>query len=417
MTIRASHPSRGLAAPHPRRSYRPLLALVLATSAAPSASLAAITLFAHSQLHASDVMVTVYFVAVALANAVVVLATGRRSDRAGGRRVLTLLSLGWLTVGYALLSGVRSYGALLAVGAVFLGVHSVTNAQLLAYGRDLLRDEEREADSVVVIGSIRMTFSIGSFTGFGLGGLGIALLGYRGTFLATATVFLGCVGLAEHVFRRYGHPTPPAEPSPRAGPVPRRSARRLVGFLVIMVLFSSGRVMQLSQLPLVVHDVLRAPPEFVGVLFAIPPMSEIVLMPMVARAAIRWGRGGVFLLGGAACTLYYGGLVVAATLWQLGLLQLCYAVFGACGIMVGIDLAQRLAPERAGMATSSFLSQENLATVNGSLVALAASAYLGPRTGFVVPAASCLVALILATVLFRRHRDAFDLRPMRGVRP
>lgn len=118
----------------------------------------------------------------------------------------------------------------------------------------------------------------------------------------------------------------------------------------------------------------------------------------------------MFLAGAAAIVVYYGGLVFVTTPWQLMLLQVSYAVFGAATIMVGIDLAQSLMAGRTGMATSIYLSHENIAVVHGSVVATVSVAALGHQSGFAVPGALCLVALALTVGLFARYPRQFDLR-------
>jgi MFS transporter, SET family, sugar efflux transporter len=62
---------------------RPLMALMLVSSMASFAALGALSLFARDELGASDTMVTVTFVVVALAGTAVMLVTGQVSDRRG----------------------------------------------------------------------------------------------------------------------------------------------------------------------------------------------------------------------------------------------------------------------------------------------------------------------------------------------
>ncbi|GAA4574640.1 sugar efflux transporter [Micromonospora coerulea] len=399
--------------------YRPLMALMLVSSTASFAALGVLSLFAREELGASDTMVTANFVVIALASMVVMLATGHLSDGGGVRRVIIPASLAWLGVGYVLLASVRSYPAMLAVGVVFFCAVGVPNAQLMAYARDLVERRDDPATSTSVIAMMRIVLSIGSFTGFGIGGLGLAHLGARSLFQVVAVACLACLALSWYLLRE-GHAVAAAAPHPvtdentddRDG-VPTRTAggrRLLLTLAVVMVLFSSGRIMLLSQLPILMRVSLHTPLELTGFALALPPLCELVLMPAMAFAALRWGRGRVFLVGGAASVGYYGGLVVVTTPGQLMLLQVVYAVFGAATIMVGIDLAQRLMLGRAGAATSIYLSHENLATVNGSLVATASVAALGHQVGFLVPATLCLVALALATWTFAQHPEAFDLR-------
>ncbi|WP_141714986.1 MFS transporter [Micromonospora rhizosphaerae] len=408
--------------------YRPLMMLMLVSSTASFAALGALSLFARDELGASDTMVTVNFVVVALASMAVMLATGHVSDRGGVRRVIIPASLAWLGIGYAILASVRSYPAMLAVGVVFFCAVGVPNAQLMAYARDLVERRDGTATSTAVIAMMRIVLSIGSFTGFGIGGLGLAYLGARPLFRVVAVVCLGCLALSWYLLRGRGA-VATAEPQPlmdenndgRHG-VRERTAggqRLLLILVVVMVLFSSGRVMVLSQLPILMTVSLHGPLQLTGFALALPPLCELVLMPTMAFAAVRWGRGKVFLVGAAASVVYYGGLVVVTTPGLLMLLQVVYAVFGAATVIAGIDLAQRLMAGRAGMATSIYLSHENVATINGSLVAMVSVATLGHQIGFLVPAALCLVAFAFSTWAFARHPDTFDLRrrPPSGQRP
>jgi SET family sugar efflux transporter-like MFS transporter len=398
--------------------YRPLMALVLLSSTASFAALGVLSLFARDELGATDTMVTIIFVAIALASMIAMLATGHLSDRGRVRRILIPASLTWIAIGYWMLSGVHSYAAMLAVGVIFFCATGVPNAQLLAHARDLVGRRDDIAASIGVIALIRIALAVGSFLGFGSGGLGLAYLGARSVFRIVAVVCLGCLALWWYVLRR-GDTGPvvvrrtavddSVPDSGRARPT-GTAPRLLLVFAVVMVLFVSGRVLWLSQLPILMRASLHAPLQLVGLALGLPSVCELVLLPAVAWAALRWGRGRVFLVGGAASVIYYGGLLVVAAPWQLLLLQVVYAVFAAATVMVGIDLAQGLMMGRAGTATSVYLSHENVAAINGSLIATVSVATLGHRNGFIVPGTLCLVALALTAVLFARHPDRFDVR-------
>jgi SET family sugar efflux transporter-like MFS transporter len=398
--------------------YRPLMALVLLSSTASFAALGVLSLFARDELGATDTMVTILFVAVALASMITMLATGHLSDRGRARRILIPASLAWLAIGYWMLAGVHSYAAMLAVEVVFFCAIGIPNAQLLAYARDLVERRDDTQASIAVIALIRIALAVGTFLGFGTGGLGLAYLGARSVFRIVALVCLGCLGLWWYVLRRGDAAPVPVRRKAVDGSVPESgrvqpsgTAQRLLLVLaVVMVLFASGRVLLLSQLPILMRASLHAPLQLVGLALGLPSVCELVLLPAMAWAALQWGRGRVFLVGGAASVVYYGGLLVVAAPWQLLLLQVSYAVFAAATVMVGIDLAQGLMAGRAGTATSIYLSHENVALVNGSLVATLSVAMLGHRNGFIVPGTLCLVALTLTMALFARHPDKFDLR-------
>ncbi|HET8681955.1 MAG TPA: MFS transporter [Micromonosporaceae bacterium] len=406
--------------------YRPVLLVLLLSGAMSSLPLGVLSLFAKDALGASDVMITVYFVVVASAGTLVMQGSGRRSDRSGRRDRLVRLSLAWLVLGYLALSLVRSYPVMLLVGVGFFPVLGVANAQLFALARDLVEHREDEQASIVVVSAFRISYSVGSFLGFGLGGVALAYLDARAVFRLAAGIGLACllvswsVRAPQHGRRRtpsWGAARGQAGCAPAAGE--GRGRRLLLLFTATMVLFASGRVMQVSQLPLVLRDDLGASVQVVGLVLAAPPLAELALMPLVAWAALRAGRGLVFLAGAAASVGYYAGLAAASAWPQLAALQLLYAFFGAAVLMVGIDLAQRLLAGQAGYATSWYLSHENWAVVSGSLVATASVQLVGRQAGFVVPSVLCAIALVSGTVLFLRHPGSFDLlrRPPAAGRP
>lgn len=377
-------------------------------------SLSVLSLFAQGDVGATDTQVTLYFVVVALAGAAVMYVTGHISDRRG-RRVLVTASLGWLAAGYWALAATRTYAQLLAVGVVFFSAVGVPNAQLLAYARELVQ-RRGDVASIAVIGLVRVVFSIGSFLGFAGGGLGLAFLGARSVFRVTGLLCLCCLAMSWRIVRHAAEPgNVPPKPGrahadkPTGATSTTNEQRLLVLFAAAMVLFASGRVMQLAQLPILLHVSLHAPLGLIGFILAVPPMCELVLMPVMAWAAARWGRGRIFLIGAAASVAYYAGLAFVASTWQLLLLQVLYAVFGAATVMIGIDLAQRLMTRRAGTATSIYLGHENVAVVHGSVVATLAVAALGHQTAFLVPAILCLIALTFTVGLFRRYPTPFDL--------
>jgi SET family sugar efflux transporter-like MFS transporter len=209
---------------------------------------------------------------------------------------------------------------MLAVEVVFFCTIGVPNVQLLAYARDLVERRDDTATSITVVALIRIALAVGTFLGFGSSGLGLAYLGARSVFRIVAIVCLGCLALWCYVLRRGDAEPVAVRPKaadasvPESGRVqPTGTAQRLLLVLaVVMVLFASGRVLLLSQLPILMRAHLHAPLQLVGLTLGLPSMCELLLLPATAWAALRWGRGRVFLVGGAASVVYYGGLLVVA---------------------------------------------------------------------------------------------------------
>ncbi|HEX6075035.1 MAG TPA: MFS transporter [Micromonosporaceae bacterium] len=395
-----------------------LSATLFLVGASTAISLVALPLFAKDDLAADHVMIALYFAFVAIAGTVLTYATGLVSDSLRDRRRLIWWSLLWLTFGHLGLSYVSTYLGLLVCGVLFYCALNVATAQLFAYGHDwtALSDHARN-NSTKRVGLIRTAFSAGSFTGFTAGGVGIAYLNYDDVFrlaagvsLASLTIALGFPRRVPATKRRISA----GQPATRPDRTSRFARRRLLPALAgILVIFASGRVLQVSQLPIVLRDAYGASPQVVGFALSIPPLAEIVLMPVAAIVAVRFGRGSVFLAGGICGALYYVGLTLSDSFGMLLALQLLYAIFGAATLMVGIDIAQSLAREEAGFATSTYFTHETVAVVNGSLVAAVSVHMLGSQNAFAIPFAMCLFAVVTSALMFLRYPMHFDFRVRR----
>jgi MFS family permease len=399
---------------HQRWPALAVSATLFFTGASTAISLVAVPLFAKDELAADHVMIVLYFAIVAITGTVLTYATGLVSDSLRDRRRLIWWSLLWLAFGHVGLSYVSTYFGLVLCGVLFYCALNVATAQLFAYGHDwtALSDHVR-SNSTKRVGLIRTTFSAGSFTGFAVGGVSIAYLHYDDVFRLAAGVSLASLAIAlgfprrVPVTGRVSVGQAATRPDPSSSFARRRLLPALAGILVI---FASGRVLQVSQLPIILRDAYGASPQVVGFALSIPPLAEIVLMPVAAIAAGRFGRGSVFLVGGVCGALYYVGLTLSGSFSALLTLQLLYAVFGAATLMVGIDIAQSLARDQAGFATSTYFTHETVAVVNGSLVAAVSVHMLGSQNAFAIPFAMCLFAVVTSALMFLRYPMHFDFR-------
>jgi predicted MFS family arabinose efflux permease len=402
---------------------RALFVLLFAAAAAQSLPISMVALFAKDELGASNLMVTVYFALVAVAGLVAVLVIGHLTDVAATRRPAIRLCFAWLAVGYLAMSAVLTFWQLFMVGLLFTPALGVLMAQLMALTRETAGGMPSAAPAIAVTALSRSVFSLGYITGAPLGSLLAAVIGTRHVMQASACVMTACLITATLALRSRDDRSPgpsrpqagmePGSPAPSAADATQarpRAYRLLVMFCVACVFLSSGRVMQLAMLPVVMRDDMHAPASTIGIALAIPPLLELVLMPLASIAALRVGRGVVYLAGGASLVAYYMVLTFAGAPWQIFANQVGYAVYGAAGIMLGIDIAQNLLPERISTATSAYLSHEQAASVLGSITAVLAVGRFGPQHAFGVPLAMSAGGFCCIVLLFVRNAAAFDLR-------
>lgn len=387
------------------------------TGGSNAALVVAIPLFAKDDLAASNVLIALYFAIVAVVGTVVTYVTGLISDRLGDRRRLIWLSLLWIALGRLILPYVTTYSGLVLCGVLFSCTLNVATAQLFAYGHDWTAlSDHAKSNSTKRVGLKRVAFSAGSFTGFAAGGVALAYLDYDQIFTMTAAVTLASLAIALSFPRcvTVERQSSVERKTPELDAASRLAIHRLLpAFAGLLVIFASGRMLQISQLPIIVRDIFGAPPEMVGLALSVPPLAELALIPVAAVVAVRFGRGTVFLSGGVCGTLYYASLLQLDSIAMLFLVQLLYALFGAATLMVGIDIAQSLVRERSGLAASTYFAHETIAVVNGSLVAAVSVHLLDAQNAFVVPFVLCLFAVVSCALMFRRYPRHFDFRLVR----
>lgn len=356
-------------------------------------------IFATRTLGASTIEAPLYFAAVATAGLVIVLGVGRLSDFVGSRR--SIIAAGFLVValGDVLLASTGSYAQMVFVGAAFLSWAGVTTSQLFALAKEEIDRANAQAQGSFLTGLLRMCYSLGWAAGPVPGALLIAY-----TDAPTVFRFAGAICVVAALISLARLPTGRARvrgidqpPKLRRLVSPRN--KRLLIFGVAIVCLLSGDVVRVSLLPLHVTEDLHAPPEALGLIFAVTPLLEVPFLPLAGFLADRYGSRTVLLAGSAAAVVYYAGLAFSTSVWQVYLLQIAYAVAIAAVVGVGINYAQRLGRSETGTAAGVYFSAQNGAVLVGSVLGGITAERYGIGAAFVPPAALCVVGLVLIATL------------------
>jgi SET family sugar efflux transporter-like MFS transporter len=142
----------------------------------------------------------------------------------------------------------------------------------------------------------------------------------------------------------------------------------------------------------------------VGTLMAVSPVVELVTLPLAGVLADWLGLSWMIGTGLVIAAVEYIFVAASTAVWQLYLTQ----ALDACVVVVvglGLTYAQRLSPERPGLASSLLFSAFNLSGIVGGLLGSAAVPVLGVPHVFLLPALLCAVCAI-AFVGIERARHA-----------
>ena len=402
------------------RFHRSALLTLFCSGLATSAAIPQLTTFFVTDLGASLPVAGLYYLTNVTAP-VVGFAFGRWSDRREDRLTLfrfgaVVGALGWVAMALA-----TQIWMPFVISVLALGVAGAAGAQVYAAARDELRRKPTPAD-LQVMSTIRMAFTLGWVVGPVVGSVVGAAFGLRVVLLCTAAfAALQLVPMIGVRAPRYRDPQTDPQPGARPGArQPTGAWRELVPLLVfcaLAILAASGDTIKFAYLPIYMSQHLGLPAGVRGAVIALQPVFELVLMPVAARLALRFGAMRLVLVG-----ILFGVLAnacYALSTTAVGLLAAQALMAGLWAVLagLGVTVAQQLYPSGVGVASSTFLSSMVFASTVGGLLGSAFVETLGIPGVFVVPAVLCAASLAGMGLLARRLAGAATARAGRDLLP
>jgi SET family sugar efflux transporter-like MFS transporter len=287
------------------------------------------------------------------------------------------------------------------ISVLALSVAGGSMAQLFAACRDELSRHPTRAENRV-IATIRMAFTTGWILGPVFGSWFGGEFGLRALLIATAVcVFAQILPLGRQRVERYDAP-PAAD-----GPAERRRIDHMMPLLIftaVCVLAMTGDTIKFGYLPIYMAEQLHVSDSLRGVVIGIQPLLELLLLPVVARLADRFGAM-VAMTAGAVLGLA-GNLAYALSTSVAGLLlgQTLTAGLWACVGALGVSIAQRLYPEGVGTASGIFLSAIPLGSAMGGTIGGIGVAAIGLPHVFFIPAGLTGLSIVAFVILSVRER-------------
>jgi SET family sugar efflux transporter-like MFS transporter len=381
------------------RFYRSAFLSLLIAGIGVSAATPQLTLFLVRDLGAPLPVAGLYYI-TNLAAPVAGYLVGRLSDRSHDRllwfRICALIG----TAAWLAMAAANTVWLPFVISAVALSIAGGSMAQLFAACRDELSRHPTKAENGVVA-TVRMAFTTGWILGPVFGSWFGGVFGLRALLVATAVcTFAQLIPLGRQRVERYQNLAMPARPASR------RQIDHLMPLLVftaVCVLAMTGDTIKFGYLPIYMAEQLHVSDSVRGAVIGVQPLLELLLLPVVARLADRFGPMLV-MTGGAALGL--AGNLAYATSTSVGGLFLGQALTAglwACVGALGVSIAQQLYPEGVGTASGIFLSAIPLGSAIGGTIGGIGVAAIGLPHVFFVPAVLTTFAMVAFGVLTARN--------------
>ena len=388
------------------RFHRAALLSLFFSGMATSVAMPQLTTFFVTDLGATLPQAGLYYLTNVTAP-VVGFALGRLSDRQADRLTLFRLgavvgAVGWLAMGLS-----TQLWMPFVVSVLALGVAGAAGAQVYAAVRDELSRRPSAGDAEV-ISTVRMGFTFGWVVGPVVGSVVGGAFGLRTVLFVTAAfAALQLVPMIGVRAPRFVAPSSSAAgadgaPAVRSRRASRRALLPLLAFCGLAMVACCGDTVKFAYLPLYMSEQLHLPALTRGAVIGLQPVCELLLMPLAAAMATRFGALRVVMVGTVCSVLAH--LAYATSTSVVGLIgaQLLLSAMWAALAGLGVTVAQDLYPEGVGLASSTFMSSIVFASTVGGLVGSAFVARLGLPHVFVVPAVLSTLALVGMAVLARR---------------
>ncbi len=384
------------------REFRVLLALNFLLGLAYSFVVPFLSMFGTREVGMSEWVFGVFMVTTALSAIFFGTVLAHFSDTRYSRRAMLLLGSAAGALGYGGYAYVREVWALTLVGALLLGVASITFSQVFALARETInRMPGTAAQGAFYINACRMFFALAWTVGPAMAAWMMVAYSYEGLFLCGAVCFVVFFGVVwvwvPAGVRVVGAAKPPA--SPLREVLSRGDA--LAHFVGFVLLFASGTV-GMMNLPLFTLEELEGTTKQVGIIYSVAPVFELPFMLYFGVLASRKDPARVIQLGALIAVAYYGLLTLVRAPWHVYPLQILSAALVSVTSGVGITYFQKYLPGHPGTATNLYATASKIGSTVGYLLFGTLAWRLGHRAVFGCCLGFSAVALGLLMVRARR---------------
>jgi len=370
------------------------------------------SLFLADAVHATALLIGMFFVVRGLVAIPINVISGRLSDRLSDRRVMILTGGVAQAAGAACFVVLRGYPEILASGALLVGLGGMCFTQLFAYSSELAAARGRPV--MPFTSAMRSLLSAAWVAGPPAGLFLLTRYGFAPLYLATAGLSLVTAALGGWGLRRLPAlakaPEPaaaaeratvpePAGGSPiRVGPargkhafLPALPARLWLLVAAVVVVGMVNQVYGINIALYVTKD-LHHGAQLVGWMAGACAGLEVPVMIVAGRLAGRLGRTRLVIASALGATAFFCLLPLASSASALLGLQVLNAAWVGIALSLPMVMIQDEAPGGVGQSSSLYSSAFTVAQLLAGAIAGVTASAIGFGNTFWVCAALCAVA-------------------------
>jgi len=340
----------------------------------------------------------------ALGGAFAAVTLGWLSDSVRDRRLLIFLCAVAGAIGFGLIWALRTPIAFITVFCLLVPFGNALFSQSFSYSRAYY-DRERPDRAELTISMLRSVFTVAWVIVPPVAGWIAAETSSYSAFAFAALAHVGCtltVGvLLMQPGARIGRDTVATGASVESLPSARIPWSYKIGIAGV-TLGLAALQLNMVLLPLVIVRDLAGSLAQVGINAAVAAAIEVPVMIGWGYLALRMRKESILAIASAIFAVYFGLMTMAASFWQVVVLQSIAAVAIAALLSISISYLQEAIPRRIGLSTSLVDVTRVVASVAAAAVfALNPLATYGP-----IMAVAAVLSLCGALLMVLAHRES-----------
>lgn len=332
----------------------------------------------------------------------------KRSDRGMDRKWIIIYALLASAVGYVAYLIFHDFVILLIVVTVLNGLGAPAIPQMYAYVHESA-DQIGTEDKTFAMSTLRSLFSLGFLVGPLVGAIILGILGYKGLFLTTVSIYILLAVLATIFLTKRKTDKISNGSGQKSDRSWLKSAYIMGPFIAFISLFAVNFI-NFTITPLFIVNTLHASPSVVGIVVSLCAGLEIPFMIYLSTLSKKISNHALLMIACGIALIYFVALGFSTQVWQIIVAQLLLAIFVAIVMGNGLSYFTELLPNSPGLATTIYSNGGTLGRLLGSLGGGLIAQVAGYRSVYWV----CIVVVIFSFILliktknFTIYRDEAD---------
>lgn len=288
------------------------------------------------------------------------------SDRPNQRKKILSIALSNAIIGYICYEFIDDFYFLLISSLVFIGISTMTTAQMFAYAKDILGKEVKDTEPYITV--LRTIVSFAWVFSPMLASVLVKIPKYQGIIGSVIVIYMIAFIILQLCFRNLTEDIKVKLTDVEDIYEQKSYLYILINFFVFTIL-ETMNVIANTNIPLYITKVLGYSNKYVGFLTAFSALMEIPCMLFLAYLSFKKIRVEYIIFYGISSGIIFFLLLKEVNSMHMIMLVFIFkAIFNAVYKGIGISFFQKMIPQNCGISTTLFTNTTRMGAIVGGII-------------------------------------------------